>query len=254
MNDRLRPSSALSDSEQETVHLQAAGASTGPEAAPAGYELLDQIGRGGMGVVYRARDLTLKRDVAVKFLQERFAGQVEATKRFVEESLITAQLQHSAIPAIYQVGTAADGRPFLAMKLIRGRALDELLKERAGSAVDRPRFLAVFEQITQAVAYAHSKGIIHSDLKPANVMVGEFGEVQVMDWGLAKSLRDSGAAGAAVAPAEPGVPQKGSGTAWQTTPALSSVRPLTCLPNRHAATTSASASPPMSSGWGPSCA
>src|SRR5204862_5099778 len=85
-------------------------------------------------------------------------------------------------------GTLPDGRPFFAMKLIRGRTLAELLKERPSPAHDLPRFLHVFEQVCQTVAYAHSQGVIHRDLKPGNVMVGAFGEVQVMDWGLAKVL------------------------------------------------------------------
>src|SRR5205823_7118004 len=82
-----------------------------------------------------------------------------------------------------------DGRPFFAMKLIKGRTLAEILAARANPSEDLPRFLAVFEQLCQAVGYAHSKGVIHRDLKPLNVMVGAFGEVQVMDWGLAKLLR-----------------------------------------------------------------
>src|SRR5262249_17467911 len=87
-----------------------------------------------------------------------------------------------------------DERPYLAMKLIKGRTLEDLLNERSEPASDRGRFLAVFEQICQAVGYAHSKHILHRDLKPANVMVGAFGEVQVMDWGLAKLLPSSGGA------------------------------------------------------------
>src|SRR5262249_51699606 len=90
------------------------------------------------------------------------------------------------IPPVHEVGTLPDGRPFLAMKLIRGRTLDELFSDRPDPAADRGRFVAVFEQICQTVGYAH--GVIHRDLKPANVMVGAFSEVQVMDWGLAKVL------------------------------------------------------------------
>src|SRR6202035_3299820 len=84
--------------------------------------------------------------------------------------------------------TLPDGRPFLAMKLIKGQTLDDLLDERTDPGADRGRFMAVFEQVCQAVAYAHAHRVIHRDLKPANIMVGGFGEVQVMDWGLAKVL------------------------------------------------------------------
>ena len=152
-------------------------------AIPAGFELLDEVGRGGMGLVYRARDVALDREVAVKILQEKFAPDSGTARRFVEEARITGQLQHPGIPAVYQVGTLADGRPFLAMKLIKGDTLDARLM--AGMPIDP---LAVFEAIGQAVGFAHAHGVIHRDLKPSNVMVGAFGEVQVMDWGLAKVL------------------------------------------------------------------
>lgn len=138
-----------------------------------------------MGVVYRARDRALDRQVALKLLLDTFGPDSGAARRFLDEARITGQLQHPGIPAVYQVGALADGRPFLAMKLIKGQTLAELLK--AGTAVDT---LAVFGAISQAVGYAHAHGVIHRDLKPANVMVGTFGEVQVMDWGLAKILAD----------------------------------------------------------------
>ena len=89
---------------------------------------------------------------------------------------------------VYDLGQFADKRPFFAMKLVKGRTLADLLKERQTPADDLPRFLKIFEQICETMAYAHSKGVIHRDLKPPNVMVGAFGEVQVMDWGLAKVL------------------------------------------------------------------
>src|SRR5262245_38178645 len=92
--------------------------------SPVGFELLDEVGRGGMGVVYRASDLALGREVAVKILQARFKPESSTAVRFVEEARITAQLQHPGVPAVYQVGRLDDGRPFLAMKLIRGETLD----------------------------------------------------------------------------------------------------------------------------------
>jgi tetratricopeptide (TPR) repeat protein len=156
-----------------------------PEADPPGYELSEQVGEGGMGVVYRARDTRLNRDVAVKFLRARFASDGPAARRFLGEARVTAQLQHPGTPPVHQVGALPDGRPFLVMKLIKGRTLADLL---ADERADRGRLLAAFEQVCQAVAFAHSRGIVHRDLKPANVMVGAFGEVQVMDWGLAKDL------------------------------------------------------------------
>ena len=132
-------------------------------------------------------------------------------RRFLDEARITGRLQHPGIPAIYRVGTFDDGRPFLAMKLIGGDTLEHLLKvrtdpdaasaaapnhfermahgmfDRLAAFLESGRFLAIFEHVAQAVGYAHQEGVIHRDLKPANVMVGAFGEVQVMDWGIARS-------------------------------------------------------------------
>lgn len=152
-----------------------------------GYEVRGELKRGGMGVVFTAFQLALKREVAIKTLRLDRPFDARAAQRFLTESLITAKLQHPAVPPVFEVGRFSDDRPYLVMKLIRGEDLDDLLKKRPTLATDLPRFLVVFEQVCQAVGYAHSHGIIHRDLKPANVMVGEFGEVQVMDWGIAKS-------------------------------------------------------------------
>lgn len=156
-----------------------------------GYELLDLIGQGGMGVVYRVRDLRLSRQVAVKVLNARYAAHSAASDRFRSEAQITGQLQHPGIPAVHELGALSDGRPFLAMKLVKGRTLQALLEERPNPQHDLGRFIAIFENICHAVGYAHAHRVIHRDLKPANIMVGAFGEVQVMDWGLAKVLDPS---------------------------------------------------------------
>ncbi len=181
---------------------------SGPAVAPLGaapplpapadrYELGEEIGRGGMGAVLRARDPHLGRELAVKVLRGDGHGRPELLRRFVEEAQVCSQLQHPGIVPVHDLGVLADGRPFFAMKLVRGRTLTELLKGRSAPADDLARFLGIFEAVCQAVAYAHSKGVIHRDLKPHNVMVGAFGEVQVMDWGLAKVLPAKGAAGPA---------------------------------------------------------
>ncbi len=143
-----------------------------------GYRVLREIARGGMGRVLAAHDLHLDRDVALKILLPGANAD-----RFVRESKITARLPHPGIPPVHALGTLADGSPFLAMKLIVGHTLAVELK-----TADRPRLLQAFMQVCQAVGFAHSQGVVHRDLKPANVMVGAFGEVQVMDWGLAKDL------------------------------------------------------------------
>ncbi len=143
-----------------------------------GYRVLREIARGGMGRVLAAFDHGLDRDVALKILLPGANA-----NRFVRESKITARLPHPGIPPVHALGTLADGSPFLAMKLIAGQTLAAEMK-----TADRPRLLQAFTQVCQAVGFAHSRGVIHRDLKPANVMVSAFGEVQVMDWGLAKEL------------------------------------------------------------------
>ncbi len=162
--------------------------SIAPPASPPGYELIEAIGHGGMGVVYRARDSALDREVAVKLHSQRYPLDSPPAQRFISEARITSQLQHPGIRAVHQVGTLADGRPFLAMKLIKGNTLETILHYRPDPWADRGRLLTIFEAVCQAVGYAHAHRVIHRDLKPANVMVGAFGEVQVMDWGLAEVL------------------------------------------------------------------
>jgi serine/threonine-protein kinase len=152
------------------------------------FEVQAEIARGGMGAVWLARDPELNRPLAVKVLRPEYRDRPELERRFREEAQVTGQLQHPGIPPVHEVGTLADGRPFFAMKLIKGRTLAELLQQRPSAAADLPRFLSIFKQVCQTLAYAHSKGVIHRDLKPSNIMVGAFGEVQVMDWGLAKVL------------------------------------------------------------------
>ncbi len=178
------------------TRVSASEPGTGPgETLPAGlpsrvgrYLLGEEVGRGGMGVVQRAHDTAFNRSLAVKVLLPGHAGDARLEQRFLEEAQVMGQLQHPGVPPVHDVGRLEDGRLFLAMKLIKGRTLADLLRERRSPAEDLPRFLAVFGQLCQAVAYAHSRGVLHRDLKPSNVMVGAFGEVQVMDWGLAKVL------------------------------------------------------------------
>jgi hypothetical protein len=140
-----------------------------------------------MGVVYLARDRSLNREVALKTTLPTLATNPRYATRFDREARLTALLQHPGIPPVHALGVLADGRPFLAMKLIKGRTLSDELA-RSDRVAQLPRLLGVFEQICQTVGYAHSIGIVHRDLKPSNVMVGAFGEVQVMDWGLARFL------------------------------------------------------------------
>jgi serine/threonine-protein kinase len=198
------------------------------------FALAGEIGRGGMGCVMHGHDPDLDRDLAIKILLPDHSGQPHLEKRFLEEARIAGRLEHPGIPPVHELGRAEDGRPFFAMKLIRGQTLAELLRVGHVSNVpdeeearckraprDLSRFLAIFEQVCQTLAYAHAHGVIHRDLKPSNVMVGKYGEVQVMDWGLAKVLdeasqgrkappeRPSGLT-ATYAPGSPGQTQSGS--------------------------------------------
>ncbi len=150
------------------------------------YRLTAEIARGGMGVVFKAYDEKLHRDVAVKLLQQRFRDDAALCQRFENEALLTSRLQHPCIVPIYDCGQADDNRPYFAMKLIDGKALGDVLSIVPQSQLDRSRLLKIFEQVCQALAYAHSQGALHLDLKPANIMIGSFGEVHAMDWGLAR--------------------------------------------------------------------
>jgi serine/threonine-protein kinase len=147
-----------------------------------------ELGRGGMGIVLRARELSLGRPLAVKVLLDSHDDNPQMRQRFLEEAQVMGQLQHPGVPAVHQLGQVPDGRPFFSMKLVRGQTLAQLLRERQSPADGLPRLRSIFAQVCETVAYAHSRGILHRDLKPSNIMVGAFGEVQVMDWGLARII------------------------------------------------------------------
>ena len=156
-----------------------------------GYSLVREIARGGMGQIYFGEDPQLKRNVAVKVSSVSEAGE---DPRFSKEAEVLAQLAHPNIVPIYNIGVDAQSRPFYSMKLIKGRTLQavlNLIRDGDSAATkDYPRatLLTIFRKVCDAMMFAHSKGILHRDLKPENIMVGEYGEVLVMDWGLAKVL------------------------------------------------------------------
>ncbi len=152
------------------------------------YDVYQVINKGGMGIILRCRDRILERELAIKVMHAKFAGRSDLVERFHQEAQIASQLQHPGIAPVHELGTLPDGRPYFSMKLIGGRDLAALLRERAAPTQDLSRFLAIFQQVCQTVAYSHSKNVLHRDLKPLNIMVGEFGEVQVLDWGLGKVI------------------------------------------------------------------
>jgi serine/threonine protein kinase len=155
-----------------------------PDLRTTRYRLLERVARGGMGIVYAAEDTKLERRVALKLLDLPDATG-ELAQRLVREARVLAQLEHPGIVAVHDTGTLPDGRVFYTMKYVEGRRLDE----HVASLPALPDRLRLFLRICEPVAFAHARRVLHRDLKPANIMVGPFGEVLVMDWGLAKIFK-----------------------------------------------------------------
>jgi len=158
-------------------------AATWPALPPDRYEIRRPLGRGGMGAVYAAYDRRLEREVAIKVSNAPApSGPLEARLR--QEARVLAHLEHPGIVPVHDAGALEDGRWFYVMKYVRGATLSQHVAAHAGEAAA----LAVFERIAETVAFAHAAGVVHRDLKPSNIMVGAFGEVLVLDWGVAKRL------------------------------------------------------------------
>ena len=147
-----------------------------PDLSATRYQVQDELGRGGMGIVYQAWDSQLERLVALKVM--------DAGHALHHEAKVLAQLEHPGLVPVYDAGALPDGRVYYAMRLVRGRRLDQFLSGEPSV----PARLRLFEKVCEAVAFAHDRGVIHCDLKPQNIMVGAFGEVFVMDWGVARRL------------------------------------------------------------------
>jgi serine/threonine-protein kinase len=168
------------------------------------YRTLRPHAKGGLGTVFVAHDEELHREVALKEIQERHAHHPENRRRFLLEAEVTGALEHPGIVPVYGLGAYPDGRPFYAMRLIRGHSLDQAIRqfhaedgparEPAARALALRELLGRFVAVCNAVAYAHSRGVLHRDLKPANVMLGPYGETLVVDWGLAKLAGQADAA------------------------------------------------------------
>lgn len=154
-----------------------------PKAAAthARYELLGPLGEGGMGQVYRAQDRQLGRVVALKVLRPELNAVPEFLARFAQEAQATAQLTHPGVVPVYELGQLADGRRFFTMEVVEGRSLTQVFRD---DALPLRRKVDFVRRACEAVAYAHSRGVLHRDVKPSNVMVGHFGQVRVLDWGL----------------------------------------------------------------------
>jgi len=173
-----------------------------PDFAATRYDVLEEIGRGGMGIVFHGRDRELARDVAIKVTAWSTAAEADRLRR---EARTLAALEHPGIVPVHDVGQLPDGRVFTVMMLVRGERLDVCAARRP--LHDR---LRLFDRICDAMSFAHARGVIHRDLKPANIMIGPFGQVLVLDWGLARPESDPAAAqpesdpGAAQPESDPG--------------------------------------------------
>jgi len=172
----------ISDSKLE--HLQ--NIALHPDFSATKYELVRELATGGMGTVYLAEDRELMRQVAIKVLNASAADDDDSHRRMLREAHVIARLEHPGIVPVHDVGTLPDGRIYYAMKYVRGQRLDEYVREVA-SIQER---LRKFQLVCEAVAFAHARGVVHRDLKPQNIMVGSFGEVLVLDWGVAKIINN----------------------------------------------------------------
>lgn len=158
------------------------------------YQIGKIMAQGGMGVIFHVRDINIRRDVAMKVIGDPGAAGRKGTLRFIEEAQITGQLEHPGIVPLHELGADAAGNVFYTMKLIKGRTLHNILnsirsgEERTIREYSLSNLLIIFQKICDAIAFSHSRMVIHRDLKPENIMIGEYGEVQVMDWGLAKVI------------------------------------------------------------------
>lgn len=160
------------------------------------YAIEGEAGKGGMGVVYKARQQSLNRLVAIKQIKSELGASVSDCNKFISEAVITGQLEHPNIAPVHDLGLASDGLPFYAMKFVEGQDWEDSVK-----SLSEEENLAILIQVAQAIAFAHSRNVLHRDLKPGNVRLGAFGEVLVMDWGLAARLDDHDGGGAEIQPA-----------------------------------------------------
>jgi len=171
-------------SDTKIDHLRALASQ--PDLSATKYTIVKELARGGMGTVYLAEDTELARQVAIKVLNPEVVDE-DDRQRMLREAQIIARLEHPGIVPVHDVGMLDDGRIYYAMKYVRGRRLDEYVAQ-GDSINDR---LRKFQAVCDAVAFAHSNGVVHRDLKPQNIMIGAFGEVLVLDWGVAKILRNA---------------------------------------------------------------
>lgn len=172
-------------SDRTVLHLQQLV--TAQPSPPKRYTLHEVIGQGGMGTVYRAHDEYLRRDVAFKVLDARSQLTPHANSRLLREAFILANLEHPGIVPVHDVGTLENGGGFYVMQLVKGDRLDD----HAARGMSRGDVLRLMLRLSEIIAFANSRGVVHRDLKPGNIMIGPFGETLVLDWGVAKIISDA---------------------------------------------------------------
>ncbi len=184
---QLAPASARGDGERTATYSVGSATSDGQR-----FRILRPHARGGLGAVFVALDAELHREVALKQILEKHADDAVSRQRFLIEAEITGALEHPGVVPVYGLGTDAGGRPYYAMRFIKGDSLKDVIArfhEMDGPReLELRRLLGRFLDVCNAIDYAHSRGVIHRDLKPANIIVGEHGEALVVDWGLAKAV------------------------------------------------------------------
>jgi len=203
--DELLPDTDFPEEEEQRPRLSpdelrdltlrvVAGMGAELEVEHARFQRLGEIGHGGVGIVWNARDEALGRDIAVKTLQESKRENIEYIERMVQEARATSQLQHPNIVPVYSFGIDHDVGIYYSMKKLKGESLRDVLRQLFYGNPEYlqnyplSRLLAIYLKVCQGIAYAHSKGVIHRDLKPDNILIGEFGEVTIIDWGLVKKI------------------------------------------------------------------
>ena len=202
--DDLYSSFSNSTGSNRTVEVQPRVVHHPPPSPPSptsDYEEKHLLGKGGMGLVWRVKDPTLNRFMALKVINDKYALDDQAREDFVEEAQISAQLQHPGIIPIYNFETLPDGKVCFTMKEIRGRTFKEVIQsvhevsqedqwKQTKDGWNLRRLITAFHSVCETMSYAHNKGVVHRDLKPSNIMIGDFGEVLVVDWGIAQILTD----------------------------------------------------------------
>jgi eukaryotic-like serine/threonine-protein kinase len=183
---RVPPTEPMAESAVLIPGAPPGGLVTLPEV---GYQLGASIGKGGMGEVIAAFDRRIGRDVAVKRMRSPHPSE-EATTRFLREARIQARLDHPAIVPVHELGTDDAGRPYFTMKRLAGRTLGQRMAETEGGTAPERQLLRAFVDVCLAVEFAHARGVVHRDLKPSNIMLGDYGEVYVLDWGVARVLAE----------------------------------------------------------------